>query len=63
MKIKILLIFLTALFISCKKDNASGTGGCTYNGNTLYDGPKGGCYYINSNNNKTYVDRSYCYCK
>ncbi len=22
--------------------------------------PKGGCYYINSNGNKTYVDRSFC---
>lgn len=25
-----------------------------------YRGPKGGCYYINSNGNKTYVDRSLC---
>ncbi|MGJ1417708.1 hypothetical protein [Sphingobacterium multivorum] len=23
-------------------------------------GPRGGCYYINSNYNKTYVDRSMC---
>lgn len=23
-------------------------------------GPRGGCYYINSNGNKTYVDRSTC---
>lgn len=23
-------------------------------------GPRGGCYYINSNGNKTYVDRSIC---
>lgn len=23
-------------------------------------GPRGGCYYINSNDNKTYVDRSLC---
>jgi len=23
-------------------------------------GPKGGCYYINNNGKKTYVDRSYC---
>lgn len=34
----------------------------SYNGNTLYTGPKGGCYYYNSNHNKTYVDRSYCNC-
>ncbi len=25
-----------------------------------YRGPRGGCYYINSNGNKTYVDGSYC---
>lgn len=24
-------------------------------------GPRGGCYYINSSGNKTYVDRSLCY--
>ena len=30
----------------------------TYNGKTLYTGPRNGCYYINSNGNKTYVDRS-----
>lgn len=33
-----------------------------YNGHQLFVGPKGGCYYINSNNNKTYVDRNYCNC-
>ncbi len=27
---------------------------------TYYRGPRGGCYYINSNGNKTYVDRSLC---
>lgn len=32
----------------------------TYNGHVLYIGPRGGCYYINDNNNKTYVDRSNC---
>ena len=25
-----------------------------------YTGPRGGCYYINSNGNKVYVDRSLC---
>ncbi len=34
----------------------------THNGNTLYTGPRGGCYYYNSNNNRTYVDRSECSC-
>jgi len=33
-----------------------------YNGHQLYTGPKGGCYYYNSNGNKTYVDRSNCNC-
>lgn len=33
-----------------------------YKGKQLYRGPKGGCYYINSNGNKTYVDREYCNC-
>ncbi|MEW7292198.1 hypothetical protein [Aquimarina sp. 2304DJ70-9] len=27
---------------------------------TYYQGPRGGCYYINSNGNKTYVARSMC---
>lgn len=41
----------------------SGSGGCgTYSGHTLHIGEQGGCYYINSNGNKTYVDRSYCNC-
>ena len=35
---------------------------CYYNGRRLYRGPQGGCYYINSNGNKTYVDRSECNC-
>lgn len=29
-------------------------------GKTFLSGPRGGCYYINSNGNKTYVDRSCC---
>lgn len=33
------------------------TGGCpaSYNGHTVYTGPRGGCYYINSKGNKTYI--------
>lgn len=34
----------------------------THNGNILYVGPEGGCYYYNSNGNQTYVDRSECNC-
>jgi len=33
-----------------------------HNGNQLWKGPEGGCYYINSNGNKTYVDRDECDC-
>ena len=29
-------------------------------GRKLIRGPRGGCYYINRNGNKTYVDRSLC---
>jgi hypothetical protein len=33
------------------------SGGCpaTYNGHTVYTGPRGGCYYLNKNGNKTYI--------
>jgi hypothetical protein len=34
----------------------------SYKGHTLYTGPKGGCYYYNGSNNKTYVDHSNCNC-
>jgi hypothetical protein len=30
-------------------------------GRELHVGPRGGCYYINANGNKTYVDRSACH--
>lgn len=65
------LIILSSFFlmiVACNKDipGTSSTGtssGCgTYNGKTLYKGSEGGCYYINSSGNKTYVDRSKCKC-
>lgn len=34
-----------------------------YNGNALYIGKSGGCYYINSSGKKTYVDREQCNCQ
>jgi hypothetical protein len=67
-----LLIFVITIFAfasSCDIEVDSSTNSdsdykCgTYNGHQLWTGPKGGCYYYNSNNNKTYVDRSYCNCK
>lgn len=33
--------------------------GCTYNGNQLFVGQRGGCYYY-SGSSKKYVDRAYC---
>jgi hypothetical protein len=38
------------------KTSSSGSG----RSRVYYTGPRGGCYYINSNGNKTYVDRSLC---
>lgn len=34
-----------------------------YNGRQLYIGKSGGCYYINSNGNKSYVERDLCNCQ
>lgn len=69
---KILLCFLLLACLSCSKSsdttvdntetpaNSSPCG--THNGKQLYKGSRGGCYYINSNGNKTYVDRNECNC-
>jgi hypothetical protein len=35
--------------------------GCGASGAALQQGPKGGCFYINRNGNKTYVDRNCCH--
>ena len=43
-----------------KKSTKAKQQGCTHNGRQLHVGPRGGCYYINGNGNKTYVDRSFC---
>lgn len=65
-------LFLTSFLLLClsatiacdsSDDNVSSEIECgTHNGNTLYLGPQGGCYYYNSNDNKIYVDRSECDC-
>lgn len=54
---KLMIAFALTCLFACKKSNCG-----SYNGNKLYKGPNGGCYYINSNGNKTYVDGSYCDC-
>lgn len=42
-----------------KKNKKSYSKRSTYS-RTYYRGPRGGCYYINSNGNKSYVSRSLC---
>lgn len=61
MKKLLLFVLAIGLMIACSSSDDSG--GCgMYNGKSVTEGPEGGCYYINSNGNKTYVDRSYCDC-
>lgn len=78
-KIRLLVALITIgfapmIYLSCDKTEESSDQGSSgtsqsdwkcgiYNGHQLWTGPKGGCYYYNSNNNKTYVDRSNCNCK
>ena len=70
MKKTILILLIGVICLSsCEKeadttmDNTSNTTNCGwYNGKPTYEGPNGGCYYINSNGNKTYVDHQYCPC-
>lgn len=59
-KLFILATLFTVLFSCSKSDSAPSCG--THNGKQLFKGPEGGCYYINSNGNKTYVDASECNC-
>lgn len=64
--LRLILISLTFFLATACSDegvdsSSSGTG-CYHNGKELHRGPQGGCYYWNSNNNKTYVDRSECDC-
>jgi len=49
---------------ACSSNDVSPNGGgCgTHNGKSLHKGSQGGCYYINSNGNKTYVSKSECNC-
>lgn len=61
-KLFLLIIVLFAFtFTSCMDETVNSSCGF-YKGKPVSEGPKGGCYYINSNGNKSYVDRSYCDC-
>ena len=42
------------------KTTSQKTKSCSYNGNDLNVGKRGGCYYYSGSGNKVYVDRSYC---
>ena len=54
-----LLTLILVLSLSCTKSGGS----CgSHSGHSLHKGPDGGCYYINDNGNKTYVDRDECHC-
>jgi len=70
MKKHLQILMCCLLLVACSKTNmesntnVSGEKPCgTYkSGQKLYTGPEGGCYYYNSNGNKTYVERSACNC-
>lgn len=47
--------------LSSGSTSSSGSRRRSGGGRQLHMGPRGGCYYINSNGNKTYVDRSECH--
>lgn len=56
------LLLFTFTFTFCESNLDEEILCGTYNGEQLYKGPRDGCYYKNSNGNKTYVDRSECDC-
>lgn len=68
-KIFIVLLLITFGHFSCSKTDdqpavtKTDTSCGTYkSGQQLYKGSEGGCYYVNSSGNKTYVERSACTC-
>lgn len=56
-KIFALLGLALILSMSSCSDDDTNSNGCpsSYNGHTVYTGPQGGCYYINSSGNKVYI--------
>lgn len=60
-KILFIGLFFISINISCNNDSC-GKIKISGENKTLYQGPKGGCYYLNQNGNKTYVAREKCNC-
>lgn len=57
---KIILLSVISLSLTACERNENTNNSCSYNGQTLHVGEKGGCYYLSSGGNKEYVDKSYC---
>ena len=59
-----LIILSLFTLLSCTKDsgkNSKEGDSCGfYNGKKLYRGERNGCYYLQEDGQKTYVDRSHC---
>lgn len=72
MKRFFLLLVLLSSTLACQKDESTEGSSLTpatdrpcgtyKSGQSLRKGPEGGCYYINSNGNKTYVEKEACKC-
>ncbi len=65
MKKILMAVLMLSLTLGCEKDEATTADrpcGTYKSGQSLRTGPDGGCYYINSNGNKTYVEREACKC-
>ena len=60
---RVLFLLVTMLLLSsCSTDEDSGKKIVNGVEKTLNIGPEGGCFYVNDNGNKSYVDRSDCSC-
>lgn len=66
MKKYFFILLISFVLSSCdsSSDASASCGTKIVSGQThqLYKGSQGGCYYINSAGNKSYVDRSDCNC-
>ena len=60
--LSVFAFYVCISFISCEADSDCGTRTVSGVVKSLNKGPEGGCYYINDNGNKSYVDRTDCKC-